>query len=191
MQTHFHARFPLVEFEAASPEVKLLYQETMREMGLPFVLNWFKCQGANAILLRGNWEKLKCTLLRGKVPLVLKQLIIYHISRQKGCLYCAHVHGIAVNQLASTLTDQPAPSLTEDLDQEFVPASYRQAIRVVTKCAMDAHATSDDDFEALRAEGFSDQEIQELMSMADLTNMLNTIADIAGIPIDDELLSSR
>jgi alkylhydroperoxidase family enzyme len=36
--------------------------------------------------------------------------------------------------------------------------------------------------------GFDQAEIQELMAQADLVNMLNTIADISGIKIDNELL---
>ena len=31
-------------------------------------------------------------------------------------------------------------------------------------------------------------EIQELMALADLTNMLNSLADISGIRIDNELM---
>ncbi|HCV81390.1 MAG TPA: alkylhydroperoxidase, partial [Zunongwangia profunda] len=37
---------------------------------------------------------------------------------------------------------------------------------------------------------FSNAEIQELMAQADLVNMLNTIADVSGIKIDNELLET-
>ena len=53
------SRYKIVSYEEASPEVKSIYDESMKEMGLPFVLNWLKCQGSNATLLKGNWEKLK------------------------------------------------------------------------------------------------------------------------------------
>lgn len=33
-------------------------------------------------------------------------------------------------------------------------------------------------------------EVQELMAQADLVNMLNTIADVSGIKIDNELLET-
>ena len=79
-------RFKLIELEDANPEVRTIYEETMKEMGLPFVLNWFKCQGNNATLLRGNWEKLRTTMLMGNVPFVLKQLIIYNICVEKLCI---------------------------------------------------------------------------------------------------------
>lgn len=39
--------FTIVEYQDATPEVQKIYDETMRLMGIPFVLNWFKCQGSN------------------------------------------------------------------------------------------------------------------------------------------------
>ncbi|MGB3179900.1 MAG: carboxymuconolactone decarboxylase family protein [Cyclobacteriaceae bacterium] len=181
-------RFRVVSFDDASPEVQEIYQETMKEMGLPFVLNWFKCQGANAHLLRGNWEKLRSTMLRGKVPFILKQLIIYNISKNKGCEYCAHAHGLIADSLSETLTNDPNTKVTENMNSEYVPSSYKTAIRIVTASALNPSATSDEDFEELRDEGFSEDEIQELMSLADLTNMLNTIAEISNVKIDNELM---
>jgi len=47
-------RFLIVTHEEASEEVKAIYEDTMKTFQLPFVLNWFKCQGSNAHLLKGN-----------------------------------------------------------------------------------------------------------------------------------------
>ncbi|WP_345210393.1 carboxymuconolactone decarboxylase family protein [Mucilaginibacter gynuensis] len=184
-------RFKIVDYQSASPEVKAIYEETMKEMGIPFVLNWFKCQGNNATVLRGNWEKLRNTMLRGKVPFVLKQLIIYNISNLKGCDYCSQAHGIIADSLGKSLTGTDDIKLTADLNSTYIPSSYRKAIEVVTKCALAPRNTTDADFESLRDEGYSLEEVQELMALADLTNMINTIADISGIQIDNELVEPR
>ena len=184
-------RFSIVEYDEASDSVKAIYDETMKEMSIPFVLNWFKCQGNNPTLLRGNWEKLRASLLLGDVPFVLKQLIIYNISQKKGCNYCAHAHGLMADSMSKTLTDEEGFQLTENMGSDYIPSSYKTAIQIVTEAALDPGATSDEDFEELRDEGFSEQEIQELMGLADLTNMLNTIADISGIKIDNELMETK
>jgi AhpD family alkylhydroperoxidase len=184
-------RFEIVDYDQANDEVKTIYDETMKEMGVPFVLNWFKCQGSNATILRGNWEKLRTTMLRGNVPFVLKQLIIYNISQHKGCQYCAHAHGVIANSLSETLTGQPDIKLTEQLESDYIPTSYKTAIQVVTRCAMTPNQTSDQDFEDLMDAGFNANEIQELMALADLTSMINTIADISGIQIDNELMEAN
>lgn len=180
--------FVLVSYDEASPDVRSIYDETMREMGISFVLNWFKCQGGNATLLRGNWEKLRATMLRGNIPFVLKQLIMYNISHQKGCTYCAHAHGVIANSLGSTiLGTETNLRITENLDSELIPPAYKAAIQITTACALDPGSTSDHHFEKLSDEGFTLEEVQELMALADLTNMINTIAEIAGIGIDREL----
>lgn len=184
-------RFRLVPYDNASPEVRSIYDETMKEMGIPFVLNWFKCQGGNATLLRGNWEKLRNTMLRGNAPFLLKQLIIHNISNQKGCSYCAQAHGVIANGLGHEIMGDHNKKITENLNSELIPSSYRAAIRIVTKCALNPGATTDKDFEDLREEGFTEVEIQELMALADLTNMINTIADISGIKIDNELVEAK
>ena len=184
-------RFQIVEKHEASPEVQEIYEDTMREMGLPFVLNWFKCQGSNPTLLRGNWEKLKSAMLRGQILFILKQLIIYNISKHKGCEYCTYAHGLIADNLSETLTDDANLKVTENIFSDYIPSSYKTAIQVVTNCALAPHNTTEEDFERLRDEGFSDPEIQELMALADLTNMLNTIADISGIKIDNELMEPK
>jgi AhpD family alkylhydroperoxidase len=184
-------RYQLIPYEQASTDVRSIYDETMKEMGIPFVLNWFKCQGNNATLLRGNWEKLRATMLRGNVPFLLKQLIIFNISNQKGCSYCAHAHGVIANTVGADMMGSANRKITDNLDSEMIPSSYRTAIKIITKCALNPAATTDADFIALQEEGFSGDEVQELMALADLTNMINTIADISGIRIDNELMEVK
>ncbi|MBD1397091.1 carboxymuconolactone decarboxylase family protein [Pontibacter sp. JH31] len=182
------SRFKMVPYEEATPEVKAIYDETMQALQLPFVLNWFKCQGNNATLLRGNWEKLRSTLLEGQVPNILKQLIIYNVSKERKCDYCAQAHGIFADSMGKMITDDENFKPTADLESPVLPKSYRTAVRIATKAALHTASVAQADFEELAQEGFSDEEVQELMAQADLVNMLNTIATISGIKLDNELL---
>lgn len=184
-------RFLEISFDQASPEVKNIYEDTMKTMQIPFVLNWFKCQGSNATLLNGNWEKLKSTLLKGEVPVVLKQLIIYNVSKQRNCSYCTATHGIFANSMSKMIDENINFKLTEHLDSSLIPDSYKVAIRIITKAALKHAEVTDEDFEELQAAGFTNEEIQELMAQADLVNMLNTIADLSGIKIDNELMEAQ
>ena len=181
-------RFKVVSYEEATPEVRGIYDDTMKTLQLPFVLNWFKCQGSNATLLEGNWSKLKNTLMKGDVPNVIKQLIIYNVSKERGCDYCSHAHGIFADSMSSMISDNEGFRITENLDSPIIPESYRTAIKVVTRAALQSSGVSEADFAELAEAGFNDEEIMELMAQADLVNMLNTIADISGIKVDNELL---
>lgn len=183
-------RFTIVPYNAASKEVQAIYDDTKKTLQLPFVLNWFKCQGSNATLLKGNWSKLKHTLMEGQVPNVLKQLIIYNVSKERGCEYCSHAHGIFADSMSSMISNEPGFVATEQIDSPSMPVSYRTAVKVVTKAALDHKNITDADFQELEQAGFTSAEIQELMAQADLVNMLNTIADVSGIKVDNELLET-
>jgi len=184
-------RFKTVTYEDASAEVKDIYDDTKKTLQIPFVLNWFKCQGNNANLLLGNWMKLKSTLMMGNVPNVLKQLIIYNVSKERGCEYCTKAHGIFADSMSGTLNDQKNFKVTENLDSPIIPESYRTAIKVVTKAALNPESITEKEFIQLKNAGFNDNETQELMAQADLVNMLNTLADISGIKIDNELTEAN
>lgn len=184
------SRYPMVSYDEASPEVQAIYDDTKKTLQLPFVLNWFKCQGDNATLLRGNWNKLKSTLMEGEVPNVLKQLIIYNVSKERGCNYCSHAHGIFADSMSNLISDAEGFKATENIDSPTMPVSYRTAVNVITKAALDHKNITDSDFQELESAGFNRKEIQELMAQADLVNMLNTIADVSGIKIDNELLET-
>ncbi|CAL67179.1 carboxymuconolactone decarboxylase family protein [Christiangramia forsetii] len=184
------SRFKMISYDAASPEVRDIYDDTKKTLQLPFVLNWFKCQGDNALLLQGNWSKLKNTLMEGQVPNVLKQLIIYNVSKERGCNYCSHAHGIFADSMSSMISEEEGFKATQHLNSPSMPVSYKTAVQVVTKAALNHSDISDEDFQKLEEAGFTHKEIQELMAQADLVNMLNTIADVSGIRIDNELLET-
>lgn len=184
------SRYGMVDYNQASDQVRAIYDDTMQSLQLPFVLNWFKCQGNNATLLKGNWAKLKSTLIEGQVPNVLKQLIIYNVSTLRGCNYCATAHGIFADSMSALISEDENFKAT-DLDAPQIPSSYKTAIRIITKAALHTQDITENDFNELLQAGFSEAEIQELMAQADLVNMLNTIADISGIKVDNELLEAE
>ena len=190
MNTTFtqNSRFKLVPYSEASQEVQNIYDDTKRTLQLPFVLNWFKCQGSNATLLEGNWTKLKNTLVLGDVPNILKQMIIYKVSKEKNCDYCTKAHGIFADSMSGSISDEAGFKVTENLDSDLIPNSYKVALEVVSKAAINHQGINESDFQKLKTVGFNDAEIQELMAQADLVNMLNTIADVSGIKIDNELV---
>jgi len=141
--------------------------------------------------LAGNWAKLKSTLMEGEVPHILKQLILFNTSRERGCKYCTEAHGIFANSMSQMIRTNEYFKVTENLDSPLIPESYRSAIRIVTKAALYPEQITDEDFQKLYDAGFDEQEVQELMAQADLANMLNTIAHLSGIKIDSEFLEAH
>lgn len=179
------SRFPLVEYDDASSEVREIYDDILKYHS--FLPNWFKSQGGNPNILRGNWMKVKLNLFSGMVPLILKQMILVSISRARDCAYCTAIHGHSLKTLSAEFNDGVPFGLDEDLHHPLVPASYQVALDVVTRIGMDPYRTHQEDFDLLAEEGFSTAEIQELAGVAGLAIFVNTYADISGVPIDLEV----
>jgi alkylhydroperoxidase family enzyme len=158
-------------------------------IGSPDVFNFLKAFGNNEKVLRAFWSMLRYTLLEGEVPALLKQLILFRISVEYGNTYCASLHGRTVLRMDPTISYDELIAMSEGGDLD-IPASYEAAIDVVTQLALRPKTVAAQDFdfeERLRDEGFSEQEIDELISIAGFGVLLNTMTDIVHVPSEEPL----
>ena len=182
-------RQTLVEHKDAAPEIQAIYDEVMEVIGSPDVFNFLKAFGNNEKVLRAFWSMLRYTLLEGDVPALLKQLILFRISVEYGNTYCASLHGRTVLRIDPTITYDELIAMSNGGNLD-IPASYGVAIDLVTQMALRPKTVAAKDFdfeEQLRDEGFSEQEIDELISIAGLGVLLNTMTDIVHIPTEAPL----
>ena len=180
-------RQTLVEYKDASPEIQAIYDEVMEVIGSPDVFNFLKAFGNNEKVLRAFWSMLRYTVLEGDVPALLKQLILFRISVEYGNTYCASLHGRTVLRLDPTITYDELIAMSDGGNVD-IPASYVVAIELVTQMALRPKTVEAEDFEEqLRDEGFSEQEIDELISVAGFGVLLNTMTDIVHIPTEEPL----
>ena len=180
-------RQTLVEYKDASPEIQAIYDEVMEVIGSPDVFNFLKAFGNNEKVLCAFWSMLRYTLLEGDVPALLKQLILFRISVEYGNTYCASLHGRTVLRMDPTITYDELIAMSDGGNMD-IPASYRVAIEIVTQMALRSKTVEAEDFEEqLRDEGFSEQEIDELISVAGFGVLLNTMTDIVHVPAEEPL----
>lgn len=175
----------LVDYPAATPEVREIYDDILATLGATTLPNWVKAMGGNATLLRGNWEKTKAVVARGTLPSLLKELVIFYISTKRGSEYCSACHAHAALQLDRSLTMGDLMGIVNG-EMGSLPASYQAALQIVAQAALDPASLTDAEFQRLRAVGFSDEEIPELFALADLSVMFNTITMTYGVPLDAE-----
>jgi len=180
-------RQTLVEYKDASPEIQAIYDEVMEVTGSPDVFNFLKAFGNNEKVLRAFWSMLRYTLLEGDVPALLKQLILFRISVEYGNTYCASLHGRTVLRMDPTITYDELIAMSDGGNMD-IPASYRVAIEIVTQMALRSKTVEAEVFEEqLRDEGFSEQEIDELIAVAGFGVLLNTMTDIVHVPAEEPL----
>lgn len=179
-------RYTLVEYEDADSNVKEIYNDVKQTLQSTRLPNWIKAMGTNENILRANWEKTKGTLIKGELPYLLKELIIFVISVKRSSQYCSQFHAHMALRQDKTLTFQDLLNLVEGKEYESMPASYKVAIDVAVDAAMSPNTVTDEDFQKLIDHGFTRGEIQEIFAQADLAVMFNTISSAACLPIEPE-----
>jgi len=176
-----------VEYADAPPRVQAIYDEIKNVTGAPDVPNVFKALGKNENALFAAWTKLRFTVLTGDVPMLLKQLVLFNISARAHNEYCTTLHGNLAMNLDRTLTCDELLRMSRGDVIERLPRSYQVAIETVTKVALDGDSAAAGELPLgarLRDEGFSEREMDELLSLASLGTMMNTITNIFDIPVD-------
>ncbi|MGH6671894.1 MAG: carboxymuconolactone decarboxylase family protein [Xanthobacteraceae bacterium] len=170
---------PIVDPDAAAPEVNAVYEEFYRRMQFPSAPNFITVQGHSEASSRGIWELLKNVLLGGILPRWKKELIIVAVSRQRGCQYC-----IAAHTACCTMLGVNAEYMVRDVNRISDPI-LRDSILFAMKSARDPQSLTDSDFESLRRHGLSESVITELISVSALAVYLNIIADATAVEPDE------
>jgi alkylhydroperoxidase family enzyme len=178
-------RIVQVEYEDASPAVRIVYDEIMDTMGSPAVLNFLKALGHNPHVLRAVWCMLKETVVEGEIPALLKQLILFKVSINAGNEYCTALHGHAALNLDRTLTYDDLVALSGGACTANMPPSFPVAIDIVSRAALHPKSIGEPDWDfedQLRDEGFADSEIDELLAVGFFSVMMNMLTDTYDVP---------
>lgn len=181
-------RASLVDYDAASPEVRAIYDDIMETLGTPKPLNVLMALGNNERILRGVWSIVKNTLVTGDAPALLKELILFRISIHEGNRYCTSLHGHAACNLDPSLTYDDLMALAEGEATEKLPTSFQVALDVVTRAALEPESLTEEEFdpaERLREAGFSEPEIDELLAQGYFGIMMNTLTAAYDIPWEE------
>jgi len=86
------ATVKLIEYEAASPEVREVYDDIMTTRGIDWINNFWKAIAVQPDLLRRTWEGVKGVMTPGALDPLTKEMIYVAISVTNGCKYCINSH---------------------------------------------------------------------------------------------------
>ena len=173
-----------MHYADSNAELKEVYDDIKTTFEINFVPNFFKCQGCNIELLKATWTQVKVVLFTGTVPRGVKEEIIYRISKAKNCQYCSFVHAKFIDEL-----QQKIKLLKGENEVELLTADEEEAVNLLVETVLGQKKGVEENLAKFETLGFTPQQIPELVATASLTLMLNTYADIAGINLDEELLS--
>lgn len=179
-------RYMLTKYEDAVDETRAVYDDFMRTTGADKVPIWLQSLGHSSSLARAYWERAKGTLFSGSLPLPLKEMIVYIVSARHGARYCSACHAQSVLRLDKTLNIKDLQSFLHTDNDMDLPVYYKSVSRFVDKAAADPTCMVDEDFEMLMDEGFTREEIIEIIAVIDLATMFNVYTSTLGLDLDPE-----
>src|SRR5215218_534882 len=150
----------LVEEDEATGEVAALYEEIKREMMVPEVPNLFKALGASPAALAISWAWFGALYRHSTLPQSLLAMILYAIAEQNHCQYCSASHELSCRTLG--IDEETLRTLINDLPH-LTPERIRATIQFALKIARSSKSLVREDYDAVRAQGVSEEELVELI----------------------------
>ncbi len=175
--------FPVTEPEAMDPAVREMAEAARGQLGfVPNIFRVFAWRPERLRLWRAHYDH----LMRGPGGLSFaeREMIACVVSAENRCLYCTTSHGY---QLRALLGD---PVLAERILLDYRRADLDERTRAMLDYALKITRTPEEcdaaDIERLRALGFSQADVWDIVEIASMFNMTNRFADAGGwIPNPD------
>ncbi|MEC8912216.1 MAG: carboxymuconolactone decarboxylase family protein [Chloroflexota bacterium] len=83
---------PFIEYEDATEEVRLVYEDIMTTRGSDWVNNFWKTLATQPELLKRTWEGVKAVMADGALDPLTKEMIYIAVSATNSCNYCTNSH---------------------------------------------------------------------------------------------------
>jgi uncharacterized peroxidase-related enzyme len=158
-------------------EVRELWEKPLEKLG--FVPNVLRVMALRPEHLLGWWAYYD-ELMRGESELTKAQreMIAVVVSAQNRCHYCVVSHSAALRKLTGD------PDLADQLATNYryapVTSAERAMLDYTVKLTVESSACTEDDVEALRAEGWADEDILDIAQVAAMFNFTNRLASGLG-----------
>ena len=92
------ATFGLIDYAAASPEVRAIYDDIMATRHTDWINNFWKALAHDPASLKRTWDNLKAIMAPGALDALTKELIYVAVSVTNGCAYCIASHTAAAQK---------------------------------------------------------------------------------------------
>jgi AhpD family alkylhydroperoxidase len=92
------ATFGLIDYDAASPEVRAIYDDIMATRHTDWINNFWQALAHDPAHLKRTWDSLKAIMAPGALDPLTKELIYVAVSVTNGCAYCIASHTAAAQK---------------------------------------------------------------------------------------------
>lgn len=169
-------RLPTIAPQAATGKAKALLEAVQTKLGL--VPNMMRTLALAPAALEG-YLQLSGALGGGALNAKTRELIALTVGQQNGCDYCLAAH-TAIGGMVGLTTDQARDARLATSSDPRTAALLRFAAQLVE----DRGRVSDADLAAVRAAGWDDGAIVEVVANVALSIFTNTFNHVAGTEVD-------
>jgi uncharacterized peroxidase-related enzyme len=170
------SRVPLIDPAHASGERKQLLDQIHGAFGATPAM--FRAVANSSAALKSLWGSFGA-LGAGVVPAKLAEQIAVAVADRNGCEYCLAAHTMLGRKAGASAAEMAAAQQGEAAD-----ARTAAALRFALKLVNDRAHVSDADVQALRAAGFDDEHIVEILAHVALNLFTNYVNVAFGVPVD-------
>ena len=178
------SRYPVPELNDLPADLRERIVQVQEKAG--FVPNVFLALAHRPAELRAFLAYHDALLLKegGHLSKGEREMIIVATSGANNCLYCVVAHGAILRVRAKhpLVADQVAVNYRK---ADITPRQ-RAMLDFAMKVALASHEIGDADFGALRAAGFSEEDIWDIAAISAMFAMSNRLANAFGIRPNDE-----
>lgn len=96
------ATLGLIEYDAASPEVRAVYDDIMATRRSDWVNNFWKALAHDPATLRRTWQSVKEIMAPGALDPLTKEMLYLAVSVSNQCGYCIASHTAAAHKAGMT-----------------------------------------------------------------------------------------
>jgi uncharacterized peroxidase-related enzyme len=177
------SRYPVPSLDELPDDVRARIVEVQQKAG--FVPNVFVTLAHRPDEFRAFFAYHDALMLKeGGLTKAEREMIVVATSGANDCLYCIVAHGAILRIYAKNplIADQVAVNWRK---ADITPRQ-KTMLAFAVKVAVNSVAIDDDDFAALRAQGFSDEDIWDIGAIAAFFALSNRMANLIAMRPNDE-----
>lgn len=171
----------MVEEDQAPPEVADLYNNFKRQFQIPIAPNSIKALGISPAALATYWDFTRSFYHHITLPESLTSMIFFTIAARRNCKYCSASHELTCRSLG--IDEATLAALVKDLGN-VSPLRIRAIIEFALKAAEHPQELVAEDYERVRKQGITDEELVEIIHVVAVANYLDTLSDALKIEVD-------
>ncbi|WP_447921962.1 carboxymuconolactone decarboxylase family protein [Achromobacter aegrifaciens] len=177
------SRVPLIDASSATADRKALLTQIHGAFGA--TPNMFRAVANSPAALQSMWGAFGA-LGGGVIPAKLGEQIAVAVADRNACEYCLAAH-TALGRKAGASTEEMSAAQAGNATDPKTAAALRFALKLVEARGQVAEA----DVQAVRAAGFSDQEIVEILAHVALNLFTNYVNVAFPVPVDFPVVKLR